>query len=216
LSQLNLSDTLVTIDAMGCQIGIVEQIVSEGGDFVIAVKDNQPKLKAAIETHFDELIQRDFEDISYRVHETTEEAHGRIDERAYYLTKVPRDVAAFDAWPQIKAIGYALRLTRQPDGRETSEIRYYALSRYLSGKRFAEAVRGHWGIESMHWTLDVTFREDDSRTRERTLANNLSWLRRFAVSLLKRHPAEDSLRGKMLACGYNPDFLAEVLTLNAV
>lgn len=216
LSQLNLHDTIVTIDAMGCQIGIVEQIVSEGGDFVIAAKDNQPKLKAAIEAHFDELIQRDFEDINYRIHETTEEAHGRIDERAYYLTKVPRDVAAFDAWPQVKAIGYAIRLTRQPDGHETSEIRYYVLSRYLSGKRFAEAVRGHWGIESMHWTLDVTFREDDSRTRERTLANNLSWLRRFAVSLLKRHPAEDSLRGKMLSCAYNPDFLAEVLTLNAV
>jgi len=216
LSQLNLYDTVVTIDAMGCQIGIVEQIVSEGGDFVIAAKDNQPKLKAAIETHFDEVIQRDFEDINYRVHETSEEAHGRIDERAYYLTKVPRDVAAFDAWPQVKAIGYAIRLTRHADGSDSSEVRYYVLSRYLSGKRFAEAVRGHWGIESMHWTLDVTFREDDSRTRERTLANNLSWLRRFAVSLLKRHPAEDSLRGKMLSCGYNPDFLAEVLTLNTV
>jgi predicted transposase YbfD/YdcC len=216
LSQLNLHDTLVTIDAMGCQIGIVEQIVSEGGDFVLAAKDNQPKLKAAIETHFGELIQRDFEDVRYRAHETTEEAHGRIDERAYYLTKVPRDVAAFDMWPQVKAIGYALRLTRHADGHESCEVRYYILSRYLSGKRFAEAVRGHWGIESMHWTLDVTFREDDSRTRERTLANNLSWLRRFAVSLLKRHPADDSLRGKMLACAYDPAFLAEVLTLNAV
>jgi predicted transposase YbfD/YdcC len=216
LSQLNLHDTLVTIDAMGCQIGIVEQIVSEGGDFVIAAKDNQPKLKAAIEAHFDELIRRDFEDIQYRVHETTEEGHGRIDERAYYLTKVPRDVAAFDAWPRVKAIGYAIRLTRHADGSESCEVRYYILSRYLSGKRFAEAVRGHWGIESMHWTLDVTFREDDSRTRERTLANNLSWLRRFAVSLLKRHPANDSLRGKMLSCGYDPDFLAQVLTLNAV
>ena len=216
LSQLNLHDTLVTIDAMGCQIGIVEQIVSEGGDFVLAAKDNQPKLKAAIETHFDEQIGRDFEDVRYRAHETTEEAHGRIDERAYYLTKVPRDVAAFDMWPQVKAIGYALRLTRHADGHESCEVRYYILSRYLSGKRFAEAVRGHWGIESMHWTLDVTFREDDSRTRERTLANNLSWLRRFAVSLLKRHPADDSLRGKMLACAYDPAFLAEVLTLNAV
>lgn len=216
LSRLNLHETLVTIDAMGCQIGIVEQIVSEGGDFVIAVKDNQPKLKAAIESFFEEQIERDFEDITYRVHETAEEAHGRIDERAYYLVKVPRDIAAFDAWPRVKAIGYAIRLTRHPDGRESSDIRYYILSRYLSGKRFAEAVRGHWGIESMHWTLDVTFREDDSRTRERTLANNLSWLRRFAVSLLKRHPADDSLRGKMLASGYNPDFLAEVLTLNAV
>ncbi len=86
-------------------------------------------------------------------------------------------------------------------------------SRYLSGKRFSEAVRGHWGIESMHWVLDVNFREDDSRTRERTLGNNLSWLRRFAVTLLKRHPGKDSLRGKMIRCMMNTDFLTEVLTL---
>ena len=113
----------------------------------------------------------------------------------------------------MKALGYTLRLTQHPDGRETSDVRYYISSRYLSGKRFAEAVRGHWSIESMHWILDVTFREDDSRTRERTLANNLSWLRRFAVSLLKRHPVNDSLRGKMLRCGYSTDFLTEVLAL---
>jgi hypothetical protein len=74
-------------------------------------------------------------------------------------------------------------------------------------------VRGHWGIESMHWVLDVNFREDDSRTRERTLGNNLSWLRRFAVTLLKRHPINDSLRGKMMRCMMNPAFLTEVLTL---
>jgi hypothetical protein len=85
--------------------------------------------------------------------------------------------------------------------------------RYLSGKRFGEAVRGHWGIESMHWVLDVTFREDDSRTRERTLGNNLSWLRRFAVTLLKRHPVKDSIRGKMIRCMLNTDFLTEVLNL---
>jgi predicted transposase YbfD/YdcC len=216
LSQLDLQDTIVTIDAIGCQIGIVEQIVSEQGDFVIAVKDNQPTLKAAIETFFDEQIERDFEDLRYRHYETSDDSHGRIDERAYYLCKVPLEVAAFDAWPQVQAIGYAIRLTRHADGRETSDVRYYIVSRYLSGKRFAEAVRGHWSIESMHWTLDVTFREDDSRTRERTLGNNLSWLRRFAVTLLKHHPAKDSLRGKMLRCGYNPDFLVEVLMLNKV
>jgi predicted transposase YbfD/YdcC len=215
LGQLNLSDTLVTIDAMGCQVGIVEQIVSEGGDFVIAVKDNQPTLKAAIASFFNDQIERDFEDLRYRHYETTDEGHGRIDERAYYLCKVP-DAAAFDAWPQVRSIGYAVRLTTHADGRETSDVRYYICSRSLSGKRFAEAVRGHWSIESMHWTLDVTFREDDSRTRERTLGNNLSWLRRFAVTLLKRHPADDSLKGKMLRCGYNPDFLLEVLMLNKV
>jgi predicted transposase YbfD/YdcC len=211
LEQIELSDAIVTIDAMGCQKDIVEQIVSGGGDCVIAVKGNQPNLQAAIEAFFHEHIARDLEDLRYRVCETRDQAHGRIDERTYYLTRTPRDFAPAGEWPQVKAIGYALRWTTQADGRQTSEVRYYISSRYLSGKRFAEAVRGHWGIESMHWVLDVTFREDDSRTRERTLGNNLSWLRRFAVTLLKRHPAKDSIRGKMLRCAYSTDFLTEVL-----
>jgi predicted transposase YbfD/YdcC len=214
LEQIDLSNTIVTIDAMGCQQDIVAPIVAGGGDFVIVAKDNQPKLKAAIESFFHEQIERDFEDLQYRCHETHDDAHGRIDERAYYLAKTPRDFAPAADWPNVKAIGYAIRLTQHADGRETCEVRYYISSRYLSGKRFAEAVRSHWSIESMHWVLDVTFREDDSRTRERTLGNNLSWLRRFAVTLLKRHPAKDSLRGKMLRCGYSTDFLAEVLALN--
>jgi predicted transposase YbfD/YdcC len=216
LEQLALADAIVTIDAMGCQKDIVERIVANRGDFVIAVKDNQPKLKAAVEAFFHEQIERDFEDLQYRRYETHDAGHGRIDERAYFLARTPRDFAPSDDWPEVKAIGYALRLTRHDDGRETSEVRYYISSRYLSGKRFAEAVRGHWGIESMHWVLDVTFREDDSRTRERTLGANLSWLRRFAVTLLKRHPAKDSLRGKMLRCGYNTDFLTEVLAATNV
>jgi predicted transposase YbfD/YdcC len=216
LEQIHLPDALVTIDAMGCQKAIVEQIVAGQGDFVIAVKDNQPKLKAAIEGFFHEQIERDFEDLQYRTHETRDKGHGRIDERAYFLARTPRDFKPANDWPEVKAIGYAIRLTQHDDGRETYDVRYYITSRYLSGKRFAEAVRGHWGIESMHWNLDVTFREDDSRTRERTLGNNLSWLRRFAVTLLKRHPKKDSLRGKMLRCGYSTDFLAEVLAIKQV
>ena len=216
LEQIALPGALVTIDAMGCQKDIVARIVAGGGDGVIAVKDNQPNLKAALETFFSEQIERDFEDVRYRVCETKDESHGRIDERTYYLTKAPRDFAPAADWPQVKASGYALRWTTHADGCITSEVRYYISTRYLSGKRFAEAVRSHWSIESMHWVLDVTFREDDSRTRERTLGNNLSWLRRFAVTLLKRHPAKDSLRGKMLRCAYNTDFLTEVLTLNSV
>jgi len=216
LDQLDLTKAIVTIDAMGCQKDIVEQIVDGGGIAVIAVKDNQPKLKEAIEAHFHKHIERDLEDLQYRYHETRDDGHGRIDERSYYLTKTPKDFAPSEDWPWIKAIGYAIRLTTHADGTETSDVRYFLSTRYLSGKRFSEAVRGHWGIESMHWTLDVTFREDDNRTRERTLANNLSWLRRFAVTLLKRHPAKDSLRGKMLRCAYNTDFLTEVLALNSL
>jgi predicted transposase YbfD/YdcC len=216
LKQIDLANTIITIDAMGCQKEICAQIVDGEGDFVIAVKNNQATLKTAIASFFNQQIERDFEDLRYRQHETTDDAHGRSDERAYYLAKVPRDFACAKEWPWVKAIGYAIRLTQHADGSETSEMRYYVCSRYLSGKRFAEAVRGHWGIESMHWTLDVTFREDDSRTRERTLGNNLSWLRRFAITLVKRHPIDDSLRGKLLRCAYNTDFLTEVLTLSNV
>ena len=216
LDRLDLADTIVTIDAAGCQKDIVARIVAGGGDCVIAVKGNQPSLHAAVDTFFHDQIDRDFRDLQYRCHETRDEGHGRVDERAYYLARIPRAFAPAADWPDIKAIGYALRLTTHADGRETCEVRYYICSRYLSGKRFAEAVRGHWGIESMHWVLDVTFREDDNRTRERTLGNNLSWLRRFAVTLLKRHPAKDSIRGKMLRCAYSTDFLAEVLEIQGV
>lgn len=212
LEQIALPGTLVTIDAQGCQKDIVKQITGGEGDAVIAVKDNQPKLKAAIADFFADRLERDFEDTRYGAYESVDQGHGRIDERTYYVAKIPRDFAPKGEWPQVKAIGYALRWTTHADGSLTCEVRYYLCTCYLSGQRFAEAVRGHWGIESMHWVLDVTFREDDSRTRERTLADNLSWLRRFAVTLLKRHPAEDSIKGKMLCCGYNTDFLTEVLT----
>ncbi len=213
LKQIELTNALITIDAMGCQKEIARDIVAGGGDFAIAVKDNQPKLREAIEAYFDKHLESDLEDLKYRSLETSERSHGRLDERSYYLTRIPSDFPLKKDWPWIKAIGFSVRVSRHADGSETDEVRYYILSRYLSGKRFGEAVRGHWGIESMHWVLDVTFREDDSRTRERTLGNNLSWLRRFAVTLLKRHPVKDSIRGKMIRCLLNTDFLTEVLNL---
>jgi len=212
LQQIDLKESIVTIDAMGCQKEIAKEIVDGGGDFVLAVKDNQPKLRDAIETFFDEHLKRDMEDLQYRSQETSEKGHGRLDERAYYLTSTPKSFPLKKEWPWVKAIGYALRITRHADGRETYETRYYICSRYLSAKRFSEAVRQHWGIESMHWVLDVNFREDENRTRERTLTNNLSWLRRFAITLLKQHPAKESMKGKMYIATLNSDFLAEVLT----
>jgi predicted transposase YbfD/YdcC len=215
LKQIELTNTLITIDAMGCQKEIARDIVAGGGEFVIAVKDNQPKLREAIETCLLAQLEGDREDLKYRTLETTDSGHGRLDERSYFLAKVPSDFALKKEWPWIKAIGYSVRITEHADGSGTDEVRYYVLSRYVSGKRFSEAVRGHWSIESMHWVLDVTFREDDSRTRERTLGNNLSWLRRFAVTLLKQHPIKDSIRGKMNRCMMNTDFLTQVLTFQA-
>ena len=212
LKQIELKDTVVTIDAMGCQKEIARDIVAGGGDFVIAVKDNQPKLREAIETYFLDHLERDLQDIKYRHYETLDQGHGRVEERSYYLSKIPSNFALKKEWPWVKAIGYTVRIVQHADGRETDEVQYYILSRYLSGKRFSEATRGHWSIESMHWVLDVTFREDDSRTRERTLGNNLSWLRRFAITLLKRHGIKDSIKGTMLRCLMSTKFIEEVLT----
>jgi predicted transposase YbfD/YdcC len=213
LRQIELKDTLITIDAMGCPKEIVSQIVEGQGDGVIAVKKNPPKLEQAIADFFSEAIPNDFEDRKYRYPESHDRGHGRTDERVYYLARVPKDFAVAKDWPQVKAIGSALRYTRHDDGEETVEVRYYRSTRSLSGKRFAEAVRGHGSIESMHGVLDVTFREDTHRTRERNMANNLSWRRRFALSRLKRHPVKESIKGKMLRCSYNPNFLAEVLQI---
>ena len=111
----------------------------------------------------------------------------------------------------------AVRATERSDGTTSGDVRYFISSRYLSGKRFAQAVRGHWGIEnSLHWVLDVTFDEDQSRTRERRMADNLSWLRRFAISLLKRHPSKHSIKGKSQIAGWSNEFLMEVLTAKGV
>ena len=89
-------------------------------------------------------------------------------------------------WPSVKAIGYAIRLTEDKSGNQAYATRYYFLNRFIGAQAFARAVRGHWSIESMYWVLDVTFHEDARQTSERTLANNLSWLRKFAITMLKR------------------------------
>ena len=213
IDQIDLTDAVVTIDAMGCQKAIAKKIIDGGGDYVLTVKENQPKLYQAIQTFFDEPTEDDFRHARYRRHETREKGHGRTDERYDYLAKLPDDFPLKKQWPGIKAIGMVIRMTENSDGTERAEVSYFIASRYLSGQRFAQSVRRHWGIEnSLHWGLDVTFDEDQSRARHRRLADNLSWLRRFAISLLKQHPSKHSIKGKSEIAGWNNDFLLQVLT----
>jgi len=212
IDQIDVEGAVVTIDAMGCQKEIAKKIKGAGGDFVLAVKDNQPTLYQAIRKYFSDAVDNDFESVPIRRYETHDKGHGRVDDRYYYLMKLPADFAFKKLWPGIKAIGMAIRVTEASDGTTSDDIRYFIVSRYLSGKRFAQSVRGHWGIEnSLHWVLDVTFNEDQSRARERRMADNLSWLRRFAISLLKQHPSKDSIKGKSQIAGWSNDFLLQVL-----
>jgi len=216
LELIHVEGAIVTIDAMGCQTEIAQKIVDGKGDYVLAVKDNQPKLYEAITEFFSEHLEEDMCQVSHRRSETHEKGHGRTDDHYYYLAKVPQGFSQQKRWPTVKAIGMAVRVSESNQGKTTDDVRYYIASRYLSGQRFADAVRGHWGIEnSLHWVLDVTLNEDQSRTRNRRLANNLAWLRRFAISLLKQHPAKASIKGKSRMAGWSTDFLTEVLALKA-
>jgi len=217
LERIDVQGAIVTIDAMGCQKHIAEQILEAQGDYVLAVKDNQPKLHAAIQDLFSDEQQNALATLPHREHQTCEESHGRREERHYVLAKLPEDFPVRDQWPGVKAVGMAVRTTTSRDGQTRGDVRYFISSRFLSGRRFAEAVRGHWGIEnSLHWVLDVSFGEDQSRTRQRRIADNLSWLRRFAISLLKQHPGKESIVGKSRMAGWSNDFLTEVLVAKGV
>ncbi len=217
IDRIDVKGAIVTIDAMGCQKQIAKRIIDAEGDYVLAVKDNQPKLHEAIKALFSDERQDDLLKMPHREHQTSEKGHGRSDERYYVLAKIPADFPLKDQWPGIKAVGMAVRVTEKSDGTTSGDARYFISSRFLSGKRFAQAVRGHWGIEnSLHWVLDVTFDEDQTRTRNRHMADNLSWLRRFAISLLKRHPSKHSIKGKSQIAGWNNEFLMQVLTAQGV
>jgi predicted transposase YbfD/YdcC len=212
LQIIEVSGCLVTIDAMGCQTEIAKEIVKGGAEYCLATKGNQPTLHEGLITFFEEHIMNDFMNTKVRQHHTAEKGHGREECRSYYICPVPDDLPDRDRWPKLKAIGMAINITVR-DGKETSAVRYYILSKYLSGKRFGEAVRSHWGIEnSLHWQLDVTFGEDQSRIRKGHADTNFSLLRRTALSLIKNNTSEKlGVKNKRLAAAWDDDFRLEVL-----
>lgn len=212
LEILELSGCLVTIDAMGCQTEIAEKIVAAGAGYVLAVKGNQPTLHDGIAKFFLDHLEDDFARVRVSRYQTEEHGHGRDETRTYYVCALPDDLPDRQRWQNLAAIGIAINNTVRA-GKQTSEVRYYILSRKLAAKKFAEAVRGHWSIENrLHWQLDVTFGEDQSRIRKGHADANFSILRRTALSLLKNNrTSKVGVKNKRLAAGWNDDYLAQVL-----
>lgn len=212
LEILDVSGCLVTIDAMGCQTEIAKEIINAGADYVLAVKGNQPTLHEGIKAFFDNHLEDDFARVKSRRHETDEKGHGREEHRSYIVCSVPDNLPDGSRWTKLKAIGIAISDT-QRDGKNCCEVRYYILSRYLSGRGFAEAVREHWGIENrLHWQLDVTFHEDQCRVRKGHGDTNLSILRRTALSLLKNESTRKvGIKNKRFAAALNEAYLEKVL-----
>ncbi|HQX53962.1 MAG TPA: ISAs1 family transposase [Planctomycetaceae bacterium] len=217
LKLIDLKGSVITIDAMGTQVAIAEQIVDGEGDFILALKANQNGLFQQVMNCVEDHITDDFVRLTTeRLEEPLKKSHGRVDTRMYLQFEVPNAFTGTSRWKGLKTIGMVVYKS-MIKGEERIDIRYFISSLSLDIAQFSKAVRGHWGIETTcHWSLDVTYGEDGLRTRQRTIAENLAWLRRFTLSLLKQHPGKDSLAMKRRICGWNDDFLMQVLGINAI
>jgi len=210
LRLVDIKGAIITIDAMGTQKAIAAQIIEGKADYVLALKGNQETLHQAVIGYIDEQLEGDLASAQEQV--TTEKGHGREEMRTYLQLPAPAKLPGFMRWKGLKSVGVVTSRCLR-DGKESIEVRYYISSLTVDVKRFARAVRGHWGIEnSCHWSLDMTFREDESRLRERNLRENFAWLSRFALSLFKQHPGRQSLVMKRRSCGWSHTFLMEVVT----
>ncbi len=213
LRVLAISGCIVTIDAMGCQREIARQIVDQGGDYVLALKENQDTLYHDVVDTFAQAPT--FEDLVIEENRGIEKGHGRIEVRRAQVISDP-DVLAWlrdqHHWPGLQAVG-RIQEERRIGSTRPSASRYYLLSNLLSAQTFGAAVRSHWGIENrLHWVLDVTFHEDTSRIRDGHAAENFAVLRHLALNLLQHHSSKRrSLRGKRLKAAWDTDFLLQVL-----
>jgi predicted transposase YbfD/YdcC len=212
LRLVDIKGAILTIDAMGTQKAIAAQIIDGEADYVLALKGNQGTLHQAVIDYLDEHAKNDFADVKVRRLLTEETGHGRHETRCYMHMPAPKTLPELELWKGLTSIGVAT-LACVRNGTETVETRYYLSSLPVGVKRFAHAVRSHWGVENgCHWCLDVIYREDESRMRHKHLRENFAWLNRFTLSLLKQHPGDDSTAMKRRSCGWSDDFLLEVLT----
>jgi predicted transposase YbfD/YdcC len=207
LKVLDLEGALVTLDAAGCQKEILAQIREQGGDYLVAVKGNQPALQAAVQAVFEQAGEAEFAGASMAA--TEEDGHGRHEERYVTVIRDPQGLPA--EWADVGAVVMVGR-ERTVKGRRTSTTHYYLTSLRCSAQKLAGLIRGHWGIENgLNWCLDVSFAEDKNRTRDRNAGANLGVMRRVAASLLKQDPARGSIKGKRLTAGWNEEYLERVL-----
>ena len=212
LALLQIKGCIVTIDAMGCQTKIAAQIIAQGGDYLLALKGNQETLEREVEEAFIDADARDYAGVDSQVLETVERGHGRSETRCYRtlgdLSGVPRSAL----WAGMNMIGM-VESRREVNGKVTMETRFYIGSIGTDVGDFARAARGHWGIENvLHWSLDVAFREDESRVRDPAARENLAVLRHIALTRLKQDQRTKlGIQNKRLKAGWDERYLSELL-----
>jgi predicted transposase YbfD/YdcC len=211
LELLDLKGALVTIDAIGCQKAIAEKIVAGGGDYLLAVKGNQEHLLEDIQTTISQALDGDFPPHQVATVTSPSHGHGRRERRTCTVVTNLQNIRDRAKWPGLMTVIMFCR-ERMVNGHEALEAHYFISSRRMAARKFAEALRGHWGIENgLHWHLDVSFDEDASRIHQRHAAENFAFMRKLALSLLKQHSMKMSMARKRKAAALDPDFLAATL-----
>jgi predicted transposase YbfD/YdcC len=208
LAMLSLKGTIVTADALNCQRAIAQQIVDQGGDYVLALKGNQGTLHEDVRTFLDDSARA----VTTPVR-TVDADHGRIETRTATVSTDIDWLQEDHRWPGLAAVGKVVRI-RETATQTTTETAYYLLSTALSGERFNEVAREHWGVENrLHWRLDVVMNEDQDRTRLGNGPHNLAVLRHMAMNVMQKDGSKESLRGKFQRAGWDNNYLSRLLAL---
>ena len=206
LKMLSLKGGIVTADALNCQRAIAAQVVAQGGEYVLALKGNQGSLHDDVRRFLDDL-QRPAD----AAHTTVDGDHGRIETRTSVVSTDIDWLQERHAWPELAAIGKVVRV-REVATKVTSEVAYYLLSTPLTADRLGQVVRAHWGIENgLHWVLNVTMNEDQTRNRLDHGPQNIALLRRIAINLAKIEGSKGSMKGKIKRAGWDDAFLTRLL-----
>jgi predicted transposase YbfD/YdcC len=211
LKLIEIQGCIVTIDAMGCQKNIAKDIIDNKGDYILALKGNQGTLHNEVIQYFDYCFEINFKDVEYDYYKEIDTGHGRIEKREYWIVTTLDWYTDKNLWKSIGGI-IMVKAEREINGEKTSELRYYITSLDRDVKKVADAVRSHWGIEnSLHWVLDITFREDESRMRTGDLPENFAMIRHIALNLLKQDKmTKKSIPQKQFKAALNNDYLSKV------
>ncbi len=216
LDLLFVKGSIITTDAMGCQKDIAKKIVKEKkADYVLGLKENHPLLYSEVKEYFEDAETSEFKDEKIQHYRTMEKGHGRIEERLYYLSTDTKWMDAKDDWTKLGGIGMVIRKC-EIDGNKTEERAFY-LTSVKTVEELAKGIRLHWGIESTHWSLDVTFREDANRTRKGNAPRNMALLRRLTLNMLKKDTKKKpkkSLKRRRFIALLDTDYLDYILSIN--
>lgn len=216
LELLDLTGATVTIDAMGCQTEIAGKIVENGGNYVLAVKENQPALYGCLKRNLDEMILENFAGVRHDFVQSVDGDHGRIETRRVWVSDQVDDwlnEAQRSRWPGLRSVAVVESGREIPSKSDSIERRYFISSLSADARIMADAIRGHWSVENkLHWVLDVSFAEDQARQRKDHSAENFSRLRRIALNLLQRDKTKKrGIKGKRLNAAWDHNYLLKLL-----